>query len=266
MGRIEDAERERIVVRLQAREIRKRNELDAYCSTHGLYWLRNGTKTYDEQAAKKQGLDPKVKPQAYKPFPDWKYFDYAWWVLTHPDPLISEVVMFPKSREMMTSWLVAGYITHFCQYNERALALVQTQSEKKVEKLLTYSKCLYDQQPDYIRAMHPLKGGAIISSDNRQKTTSHEYENGSQIIGLPAGARQIPLYHPSIVVFDEIAHLDEAEAGYNFAKPASRQVIGISSAGPGFLANMCDDEAMDAQATGELGKVIAGVDFDSIEL
>lgn len=255
----EQAEKDRIKFRIKAREVRKRKELDAMCADRGLYWLQNVTETYDEQAAKR-GVP------AYKPFPDRMYFRALWWVLTHPNPFVSGRVIIPKSREMMTSWLIAGFITWFAQWHEHTQVLVQTQSEEKVKKLLTYSKCLYDRQPDWMRLMHPLKGGAIVSSDNRQLATSHEYQNGSSIKGLPAGARQIPLYHPAIVVFDEMAHLVEAQQSYDFASPVAPQVIGISSAGPGFFESVCNDEAMDSEATTQLAAMVGSVDFAGMEL
>lgn len=259
MTRQEQLERDRIKLRIKAKEVRGRKELDALCRRRGLYWLQNVTETYDEQAAKR-GVP------AYKPFPMRMYFAVLWWLLTHSNPLISGRVIIPKSREMMTSWLIAGYITWFAQWHDHTLCLVQTQSEEKVKKLLTYSKALYDRQPDWMRAMHPLKGGAIISTDNRQLGTSHEYANGSVIKGLPAGARQIPLYHPAIVVFDEMAHLVEAQQSYDFASPVTPQVIGISSAGPGFFDTICNDEMIDSEETRLLAALIGEVDFSSLEM
>lgn len=217
-----------------------RRETAARCKADGLYWLRNHTCTYDEHALKK-GLSPN------RPFPDLGYMDLAWKAL-----LTSKYLFFPKSREMMTSWLVAGYMTHTAQFNAHTLALIQTQNEKKVQKLLSYSKCLYDKQDLWMRQMHPLKAGALDSTHIAQTKMSQEWASEASVVGVPGGADQIRAYHPTIIVFDEAAHLPEMRAAYDTALPVADQIICISSAGPGFFAEMVDDSIIDCSHEDEL--------------
>ena len=47
------------------------------------------------------------------------------------------------------------------------------------------------------------------------------------------------LYDPAVMFFDEAAHLDEFEASIGAALPVARQVICVSSAGPGFFSEVC---------------------------
>lgn len=218
----------------------ERRRIDDHCKADGLWWARNQTCTYDEHAS-----DTNTNP--YKPFPDLEYMDLLWIAL-----LNSKRLFIPKSREMMTSWLVAAYLTWKCQWNPRALCLVQTQNEKKVQKLLSYTKCLYDQQPLWLRQMHSLKGGALTSADIKQSKMEAVWDSEASLIGVPGGEHQIRLYHPSVVVFDEAAHLIEARQAYDTAAPVAGQIICISSAGPGFFAEMCDDDFIDGGVEGEL--------------
>jgi len=50
---------------------------------------------------------------------------------------------------------------------------------------------------------------------------------------------KIRLYHPTRYIMDEAAFLPEAEQCYNAAHPVSQQIIGISSAGPGWFGDEC---------------------------
>lgn len=212
-----------------------------------MYWLRNQTATYDEKAMVK-GTEANV------PFPDLKYFDYLWAAMVKCDSLF-----IPKTREMMTSWEVAGFMAHVAQYNPHSLCIVQTQNETKAKKLLTYSKALYDNQPEWLRRMHPLAGGDLLSTDASQSNLLAAYQNGAKIIGVPGGAHQIRLYHPTVMVFDELAHLIEARESFGTARPVSAKLFGVSSAGPGFMAEMCDEDLMDPDAEEEVRALFADV-------
>ena len=41
------------------------------------------------------------------------------------------------------------------------------------------------------------------------------------------------------VVFDEMAFMEDAEACFNAVKPVAKQIVGVSSAHPGWYGNMC---------------------------
>ena len=71
-----------------------------------MYWLRNWTKTENFQW-QAQGLQPK-EAFPYKPHAghDRDYMDVVMGYILEDSELY-----IPKTREMMTSWLVTGYIT-----------------------------------------------------------------------------------------------------------------------------------------------------------
>ena len=65
------------------------------------------------------------------------------------------------------------------------------------------------------------------------------WANGSTLHGVPSGADQIRQYHPTIVIFDEAAHLDEFAESYGAAEPVASQIIAVSSAAPSWFGDVC---------------------------
>jgi hypothetical protein len=246
MKRDDEARRSEILKRSRKNEIIKRKKIDAACRADGLYWAQHYSATADEHALDK-GTSPTM------PFPKLEYFDYLWAAMVQ-----SRRLFIPKSREMMTSWIVAAYCTWLCQYNPSVMCLVQTQNEQKVKRLLMYSKTLYDNQPLFLRMMHPLKGGAISSADLSQSATAQIWDNRSSVVGVPGGAHQVRSYHPSVLVIDEGAHLVEARESYDTAAPVVPKIIDISSAGPGFFQEMCDEDNIDPDGLEEVKAMFAG--------
>jgi hypothetical protein len=130
---------------------------------------------------------------------------------------------------MLTSWCAVIWGVHQAQWWQ-AEVVVQCQGEDKATKLLGYAECLYRNQPEWMRARHSLKG---------RNTLELSWDAGGKIVGVPKGVHQIRSYHPTIVIFDECAFLEEFEACWNTAHPVAKQMIGVSSAGPGRFADMC---------------------------
>jgi hypothetical protein len=141
-----------------ASEQERRKQVDMSCAAWTIshkqgpmYWLRNCTKTENYQW-KEQGLNP-VAPFPYKPWPKGsrkidfeglrQEFDHDFTEDDPPDYL--DVVMgylmsskelnIPKTREMMTSWLVVGFITWFCQFFEKIGWIGQSEDDLKARAL-----------------------------------------------------------------------------------------------------------------------------------
>jgi hypothetical protein len=202
------------------------NEL---CKRRPLYWLQNWTKTFDEHW-KEKGCTP------YNFFPRLPYFEWLFSLFQ------SERRLFvPKSREMMTSWCVIAYAVWLCQWNERTHVIVQAQREGKVIDLVAgkqtagYARTLYEQQPPFLRGMHPM-----TKPSEEMPGLELAWENGSRLQGVPKGADQLRQYHPTLVIFDEAAHLDEFQSAYGNADLVSTQVIAVSSAGPSWFGDVCE--------------------------
>lgn len=136
----------------------------------------------------------------------------------------------PKTREMVTSWSVMAYAAHRAQWF-KAEVVVQTDSEDKAKELVGYAECLYRNQEPWLKERHPIAGEA--------SQLSIEWRDGGRVFGIPKGEHKIRMYHPTIYVMDEAAFLPEAEQCYNAAHPVAKQIIAISSAGPGWFGDEC---------------------------
>lgn len=204
--------------RESAREAESQARIDGKCQASALLWLQNYTAT-ENPKHKEQGLPYKA------PFPRKSYFTPLF------EMFASESRLFvPKTREMLTSWCVMGDSTHRAQW-ERWFVVVQTDAEKKAEELISYVRILYENQPEWMRKLHPLRGEI--------SRTKIEWESGGRVLAIPAGVNKIRLYHPTRYVMDEAAFLPEAESCFNAAQPVAQQIIAISSAGPGWFGDQC---------------------------
>jgi len=256
--------RAELIAQVRAREELGYRQIDARCQADGMYWLRNHTNTYDPKAIA-AGENP------VRPFPDWEYFDALWYFLTRPATWPHQ--FYPKSREMLTSWIAAAYAMHLAQWTPYAQIICQTEKEDKATKLVGYSKCLYDQQAEWQRKMHPLKGGYIKTRPGKDKELELKLANGAEIIGIASGANQIPSYHPTLVILDEAALWPESALSYQLALPVAAQIISISTARPGPFEEECgatpgasgDPENIDERATLDLRQRMEGISFVALK-
>jgi hypothetical protein len=65
------------------------------------------------------------------------------------------------------------------------------------------------------------------------------WANGSVIQCVPAGARQIASQHPSIVAFDEAAHIEGYAEALSVAEPVTPKIISLSSVAPSDYWDLC---------------------------
>lgn len=199
------------------------------CIESPWYWLTNFTKTFDEHAQIK-------KVEVHKPFPDKSYLQAMLEIFMSEE----DRIFCAKSREMMLSWLVAGFITWQCQFFPRTRWVVQSKDEDTASELLSYCKCLYGQQPEWMRRKYPLQGGRIETDGGLQSKLLHLWQHESRVKGVPSGADKVRQAHPTGVFFDEACFIDEFEAAYASAGQVTPKVIAISSAVPGgYFAQVC---------------------------
>jgi hypothetical protein len=215
------------------------DKLDARCSLAELdekgwaktscgpmYWGRNLTKTFDDHAIAK-GTPAKA------PFPRKSYFLPLMGELLlpvmHPSP-DCHTTLIAKSREMVSSWTICLYLAWLCQWRPGTTAVIQTLKETKAEELIRYVAILAEEQEPYLKERHPLVRSVALEI---------EWQNGSRVFGIPGGENQIRMFHPFAAVFDEMAFMEDAEACYNAVKPVAKQIVGVSSAHPGWMGDMC---------------------------
>src|SRR5205823_4316531 len=97
-----------------------------------------------------------------------------------------------------------------------------------------YARTLIERQPRWLQDRYPL-----MTSMEAMSQTVIAWRNGSTLQGVPAGPDQVRLYHPTCLIIDEAAHLDEFESTWGAADPVCSQVVAISSAAPGFFGDVC---------------------------
>lgn len=197
-----------------------------------LWWLWNQTETFDNHWLEKGLAGP------HRAFP---HLPYMPWLFTQM--LMGEVVFFPKSREMMLSWAVIGYCVWLCQIFPSTLVLVQSQKLGKAAELVKgkeppgYAYALWDRQDPWLKYRFPL---AMRAEDLPADRIA--WKNNSAIQAIPAGADQVRQFHPTVYVQDESAFLDEAGASFGAASPVAKQILIVSSAGPGWFGDVCGEE------------------------
>jgi hypothetical protein len=208
-----------------------------------LYWLRYvmgdqgcqpGVITFDKHSQEK-GTSP------YPRFPGPDTHPYLPWLFglfaNH------RRVFIPKSREMMASWCGVGFCMWTCQFFPASEAIVQTQTEDKVIDLIKgvdapgYARALYEGQPKWLQNRYKL--ARPMKEQSQREIT---WENHSVIRGVPSGADQVRQYHPTLVMFDEAAFLSEFKSSYGSADLVASKIIAVSSAGPGWFADVCSEE------------------------
>ena len=69
--------------------------------------------------------------------------------------------------------------------------------------------------------------------------TMISWANGSTLRGIPQGADQIRMFHPTLYLVDEAAFIDDFEQSYGAAEAVASQIIAISSAAPSYFGDVC---------------------------
>lgn len=191
------------------------------CRTDPLYWLTHHTRTRDDHWREK-GTEP------YARFPNKPYMPFLFWRLQN-----SANLLIAKSREMLLTWAVIGFLTWKAQYHGPVHLMIQTQKEEKARDLVSgldvpgYVRTLYEQQDPWMRAMHPTP-----RPPSEMAGLVFTWRNGSKIQGIPSGSEQIRQFHPDTIFFDEAAFLDDWEGSYGAAQPVANHIISVSSAAP----------------------------------
>lgn len=147
--------------------------------------------------------------------------------------LAERIHLFEKSRDMRVSWICVAYLTWEAMCTPQRGVLFQTQEEKKSWQLIDYAKCLYDQQPQYLKDKFPL-----VRPTASQSKDIMEFAHGGYVAGIPGGAAKIRSYHPWGYLNDESSFQPAAGECYDEALSAAKgKIIFNSSAGPGWYAD-----------------------------
>lgn len=172
-----------------------------------------------------------------KPFPtDKKYlFEVGEKMVTEP------LLLIPKSRQMMISWLAVVLCVWELYTLPYQLILWQSKNEEDANKMV------FDKDNERV-----ARASFVISElpawlFPRPKYTSGNIicPNGSRMRGVQQGPNVIRSESPSRVVSDEMAFQEDAADAYMAARPSLQgggKFLGISSANIGFFWDCVEDK------------------------
>jgi len=189
-------------------------------------WVTQYTKTYNPHWVEEG------RPSAYEHFPSAEEYPHLY-DLFHILPL-ERIHFIEKSRDMMITWACVAYLTNRAMVVPAREVLFQTQEETKAKGLIKYARCLYDQQPQWLKGAFPL--------GPHQSDLALRFAHGGGCFAIPSGADKIRSYHPWGYLNDESSFQPDAGECYNEAlSVVSGSIIFNSSAAPGWFADVRHD-------------------------
>lgn len=166
-----------------------------------------------------------------KKFPDKDYLREIC-DLWYNEPLL----LVPKSRQLMMTWLFASCYLWDTQFFEGRLNFFQSKKEEDADRVVKRAWHIYENQPSWIKDLFPA-----------EYTYCHiRFKNSnSEIWGVPQGEDQIRSNTASGILSDEMAFQDKAEGAYTGALPTIKgggRFTGVSSANPGFFHYLVENK------------------------
>lgn len=193
--------------------------------------LRHGIKLSDSRLIRPHFTElPTIRPFPYY-LPYIRPIAETW--------LNEQIVMIPKSRDMVATWQVVAYYTWDTYFHRGRQNFFQSEKAGKAKSLVRRAEFIIKQQPEFLRIHKAVFG---VGEANSGQLVIPAID--SEIIGLPQGPDQIRMHHPSGVYQDEIAF--QLQAGETFAamKPAIQaggRLTAVSSANPGWFQLAVED-------------------------
>lgn len=182
-----------------------------------LFWLTRCTRTKDEQD----------RENPYKPFPELEAWAHLLDILEYePAPVFIE-----KSRTVMMSWFVTGWAAHRCFTRPATTVVFQSVDYDRALKNVEYAKELWrnsiPELQDRWKLFRPVE---------KQAEYMLSVANGSWMKAITGEPSKVRSEHPTIVILDEAAHMEQGEESFNVAMACkSPHVICLSSASPGWF-------------------------------
>lgn len=154
------------------------------------------------------------------PFHLWPAQTHVMWSL-----MLHRLAIILKARQLGISWLCCSYALWLCLFHPGKVVLLFSKGQTEANELLRRIKVLYQRLPDWMRDTLPS-----LTKDN---TSEVGWANGSRIQSLPATQSAGRSLTASLVVMDEAAFLQWADALYTAVKPTidgGGQLIILSTA------------------------------------
>src|SRR3990167_3212523 len=150
------------------------------CIKDPLYWLETWVWTLDTH-------DP---DHPVKKFPIKPYVRELVKIFT-----TESLLLIPKSRQMMISWLMCALCLWEGQFNYGRLIFVQSKKEQDADSLIQRMKFMYDFQPKFLkkRQVNPSNQGRDIYCK------LHWPAIKSEVQGIPQGGDQLRMHTASLI-------------------------------------------------------------------
>lgn len=193
------------------------------CHDDPYYFLVNWAKTLDVHDTE----DP------IKPFPDKEYIQIlvSLW-LKH------NLLLIPKSRQMMMSWLFTTLYLWDTIFHTARMTFFQSKKSEDADDILKRSKFVWDNLPKFLKRYY--KDGKFYElkcnpQHNGQHVTGKMLfpEVNSEIRAIPEGGDVIRMHVASGILSDEMAFQPEARSAFTAAKPtisSKGRFTGVSTA------------------------------------
>lgn len=193
------------------------------CQKDPYYFLINWAKTLD--------VHDDINP--IKTFPDKEYLKILvnlW--------LKEKLLLVPKSRQMMMSWLFTTLYLWDTIFHEAKMIFFQSKKAEDADDILKRSKFVWDNLPKFLRRYY-RDGQFFELKCNPQHNGQHVSgkmvfpDINSEIRAIPEGGEQIRMQVASGILSDEMAFQPEARDAYTAAKPtisSKGRFTGVSTA------------------------------------
>jgi len=159
-------------------------------------------------------------------------------------------VVIPKSRQMMVTWLVAGYILGDAMFTGGRLYMFQSQDEAQAVAVLRDRLMgAYDRLTEFA----PWLATPVV----RRADTYVRFANGSVLRAVAHGAHQLQSHTPSWWIADEFQLHEDAAESYGYALACCERITCIGSADFGF---MYEELLQDRLGGGSVGAYRPGVE------
>jgi hypothetical protein len=178
-------------------------------------------------------LDVHDKERSIKTFPEKEYIKIlvdVW--------LKNNLLLVPKSRQMMMSWLFTSLYLWDTQFHHGRLTFFQSKKADDADDLVKRAKFVYDHEPSFLKryyfenCFYPLHVNPQHNGQHTQNKMSFP-EINSEIRGIPEGGDVIRMHTASGILSDEMGFQPEAKAAYTAAKPtisSKGRFTGVSTA------------------------------------
>ena len=208
----------------------------AMCQKDPYYFLTNWAQT----------LDVHDDEEPIKPFPKKEYIKLLCdiWLKTR-------LLLIPKSRQMLITWVCVGLYLWDTQFHQARLTFFQSKKEDDADDLVKRAKFIWDHEPSFLKRYKEAKRLFPFEA-NPQNKGQHIFcklgfpQINSEIRGIPQGGEILRMHTASGIFSDEMGFQPEAQAAYTGSKPTisgKGRFTGVSTAEDGtFFENMVFDK------------------------